>query len=297
MVTSNRFNTIALYTSKVDRRVSLITSQLIEIFSNMGIEVLIPKSSIEIESASKRSYSDSYIIKHSDLLISIGGDGTLLSAARNFGAQGLPLLGVNVGNIGFLTDISPNDLTQSISDVLKGEYTEDKRFFLEAKINNKDTSTPCLALNEVVIHSGTVAQLIEYDLYIDDKFVYRQKADGVIISTQTGSTAYSLSGNGPIIHPSVDAVILQQMYPHSLNNRPLIIGMNSNIKIVISGTRKAKLSLDSHNLLKLNNNDEVQISISESLLTLVHPLSHDFYSACRTKLGWSLGILDNIKDK
>jgi NAD+ kinase len=263
----------------------------------MGIEVLIPKSSIEIESTSKRRYSDSYIIKHSDLLISIGGDGTLLSAARTFGAQGLPLLGVNVGNIGFLTDISPNDLTQSISGVLSGEYTEDKRFFLEAKINNKDTNAPSLALNEVVIHSGTVAQLIEYDLYIDDKFVYRQKADGIIISTQTGSTAYSLSGNGPIIHPSVDAVILQQMYPHSLNNRPLIIGMNSNIKIVISGTRKAKLSLDSHNLLKLNNNDEVQISISESLLTLVHPLSHDFYSACRTKLGWSLGILDNIKDK
>jgi NAD+ kinase len=294
---SKRFNTIALYTSKVDRRVSLITSQLIEIFSNMGTKVLIPKSSIEIESAIKRRYSDSYIVKHSDLLISIGGDGTLLSAARTFGAQGLPLLGVNVGNIGFLTDISPNDLTQSISGVLSGEYTEDKRFFLEAKINNKDTSAPSLALNEVVIHSGTVAQLIEYDLYIDNKFVYRQKADGIIIATQTGSTAYSLSGNGPIIHPSVDAVILQQMYPHSLNNRPLIIGKNAEIKIVVSGLRKAELSLDSHNLFKLNNKDEVKISISKSPLTLIHPLSHDFYSACRTKLGWSLGIMENIKDE
>ena len=290
-----KFKTIALYSSKEDKKILNIASQLFEIFSNVGMKVLVPNSSKEITKNSIRTYSDKYIIDKSDLLISIGGDGTLLSAARRFGSKGIPLMGVNVGNIGFLTDISPNDITNAIQEVLKGKYTKDERFFLQAKTNDKDSKLGHIALNEIVIHSGTVAQLIEYELYIDEKFVYRQKADGIIISTQTGSTAYSLSGNGPIVHPGVEAIILQQMYPLSLNNRPLIVNKNSDIKIVISGQRKAQLSLDSHNLFNLNDGNEVQISISESPMTLIHPLSHDFFSACRTKLGWSLAI-QNQKD-
>ena len=292
----SKFKTIALYSSKDDHKVSIIGSQLVEIFSNMGIRVLIAKSSTAIDSRIKRTYSERYIVEKADLLISIGGDGTLLSAARIFGARGLPLMGINVGNIGFLTDISPDDLTNSVKDVLNGNFTEDRRFFLEAKINGQVFGKDHLALNEIVIHSGTVAQLIEYELFIDNKFVYRQKADGIIVSTQTGSTAYSLSGNGPIVHPSVEAIILQQMYPHSLNSRPLLVNMNADIKIIISGSKKAILSLDSHNLYDLKKQDTVSISISQPLLSLIHPLTHDFYSACRTKLGWSLGI-QNKKDE
>ena len=166
----SKFKTIALYSSKDDHKVSIIGSQLVEIFSNMGIRVLIAKSSTDIDSRIKRTYSERYIVEKADLLISIGGDGTLLSAARIFGARGLPLMGINVGNIGFLTDISPDDLTNSVKDVLNGNFTEDRRFFLEAKINGQVSGKDHLALNEIVIHSGTVAQLIEYELFMNDAF-------------------------------------------------------------------------------------------------------------------------------
>ena len=289
----NQFKTIALYSSKGDNKVTNIAHQLIEIFTNMGIRILIAKSSKKIHSDIKKTHTEDYIIKNADLLISIGGDGTLLSAARIFGAKGLPLMGINVGNIGFLTDISPDDLTNSVKQVLNGKYIKDNRFFLQAQINGKKSRDDHLALNEIVIHSGTVAQLIEYELFVDQKFVYRQRADGIIVSTQTGSTAYSLSGNGPIVHPGVEAIILQQMYPHSLNSRPLLVNMEAEIDIVLSGAKKAILSLDSHNLFSLKKKDKVHIAISKPFVTLIHPLSHDFYSACRTKLGWSLGIQNN----
>ena len=146
----SKFKTIALYSSKDDHKVSIIGSQLVEIFSNMGIRVLIAKSSTAIDSRIKRTYSERYIVEKADLLISIGGDGTLLSAARIFGARGLPLMGINVGNIGFLTDISPDDLTNSVKDVLNGNFTEDRRFFLEAKINGQVSGKDYLALNEIV---------------------------------------------------------------------------------------------------------------------------------------------------
>ena len=146
-------------------------------------------------------------------------------------------------------------------------------------------------MNEAVIHSGAVAKLIEFEVFIDNIFVYRQKADGLIINSPTGSTAYALSGGGPIIHPNLKSITLLPMFPHSLNSRPLIIKDDSEILIEVIGKNdKAELSVDSHNSISLKKGDRIKIKKSQQDLTLIHPKEHDFFSACRNKLGWSAGI-------
>ena len=288
MVSNNKFRNVAIYSSLNNSKVNSIADQILEILSQSGVNCFSPASS-KIKSKFKiKVYSDRTIIKRSDLLIAIGGDGTLLSSARNFGYFGIPILGINLGNLGFLTDILPADLTFSLNEIMYGSFVEDKRIFLEAKIKGKTKSYK--ALNEIVLHSGSIAQLIEYDLFIDDEFVYRQKADGLIVSTSTGSTAYSLSGNGPIISPEVKAITLLPMFPHSLNARTLITSEDKQIKLKVRKKYKAFLSMDSHDNLKVTSSDEVHIQKAKTNLTLIHPTDHNFFSSCRTKLGWSLGV-------
>ena len=289
MVTNKKFKRIAIYSSIESKKVKQIAEHIEEIILNLGLKTYLPSSSISFKSdTKKKTYSDKYLIKNVDLVIAIGGDGTLLSSARKFGSKNIPILGVNLGSLGFLTDIAPQELTTSLTSILKGDYYLEERFFLEAKVNK--TKSINLALNEVVVHSREVAQLIEYELFIDGVFVYRQKADGIIVNTPTGSTGYSLSGNGPIIHPSVNAITLLPMFPHSLNTRPLLVDEASEILLKIGNKGKASLSLDSHNYLTLKAGDSIKIVRAKSNLFLVHQHDHDFFSACRNKLGWSLGV-------
>ena len=285
-----KFSHIALSTSSQDERVLSIATQVYEILSNAGIKVSFDSSFLNLEAPTKKKHKTAkHIIKNAELLIAIGGDGTMLNCSRRYGSKGVPILGINLGNVGFLTDIAPKEITSRLLDVIKGNFIKDKRFFLEASLQNKDGSF--IALNEVVIHSGAIAQLIEFDLYIDDSFVYRQKADGLIINSPSGSTAYSLSGGGPIVHPNLDAITLLPMFPHRLNTSPLVVSGRSKITIkMIEKKNKSVLSMDSHNSLKLRQGDLITISKGESSLTLIHPRGHDFYEACRNKLGWSSSL-------
>jgi NAD+ kinase len=292
--TQYKFSHISLSTSSKDSRVLPIATQVYEILDNADIAVSFDKSLSNLGQKLKQKIkTESYIVKNSELLIAIGGDGTMLNCSRRYGSKGIPILGINLGKVGFLTDISPEEITSRLLEVIKGEYIEDKRSFLEACIvGNKDKH---LALNEIVIHSGAIAQLIDFDLFINEKFVYRQKADGLIVSSPSGSTAYSLSGGGPIVLPSVKAMTLLPMFPHSLlNTSPLIVDDNSKIKIEMIGKKsKAVVSMDSHNSIKIKEGDIINISIGQSSLTLIHPPGHDFYEACRNKLGWSADITKN----
>ena len=289
MVTKKtKFKKVGIYSSLEARKVNHIAYQIEEILENLDIDILIPTSFSSYKTSFGKNYSDNYVNKNADLVIAIGGDGTLLSSARKFGYMGIPILGVNLGTLGFLTDVPPEELTHCIQNILKNEYEKEERFFLESQVNNEKTKNK--ALNEIVIHSRKVAQLIEYELFIDEDFVYRQKADGIIISTPTGSTAYSLSANGPIIHPAAKAICLMPMFPQSLNSRPLIVDEDAKIQILICKKGNSSMSLDSHLINSLNYGDIVNISKANSKLTLIHPLEHDFYSSCRNKLGWSLGI-------
>lgn len=229
-----------------------------------------------------------------DLVIVVGGDGSLLGAARLLACHDVPVLGINRGRLGFLTDIMPDAIAEQVGAVLQGHYSKEKRFLLTAFIQRPATDKTEFigsadALNDVVVNSGTSARMIEFDLYIDDEFVYHQRSDGLIIATPTGSTAYSLSGGGPIMHPQLDAIVLVPMFPHSLSSRPLVVEGNSGIKLVITDNNiiRPPVTCDGQVNLTALPGDTICIQKKSHQLKLIHPLEHSFYASCREKLGWS----------
>ncbi len=223
-----------------------------------------------------------------DLVIVVGGDGSLLHAARSLARYKTPVLGVNRGRLGFLTDISPHELEAKVADVLAGNYTMDQRFLLSMEARNGGNPVgEALALNDVVLHAGKSVHMIEFELYVEGQFVYRQRSDGLIIATPTGSTAYALSGGGPIMHPRIDAIVVVPMHPHTLSSRPIVVDGNSEIKILIcENATRPMVSPDGHTGISLNPGDWVYIKKHPFKLRLIHPPGYDFYAACRTKLGW-----------
>lgn len=224
-----------------------------------------------------------------DLVIVIGGDGSLLGAARAMAKTGVPVVGVNRGRLGFLTDISPDEIEEKIGQVLAGKYTSEERFLLEAEIYREyELVGNAEGLNDVVIHPGKSARMIEFDLHIEGQFVYNQRSDGLIVATPTGSTAYALSGGGPIMHPKLDALVLVPMFPHTLSSRPIVVDGSSEIKILITDDNETypHVSCDGQSHLVTRPGDVIYIRKKQQKLKLLHPLGHDFYETCRTKLGW-----------
>ena len=291
----NKFSKIALSSTSQDERVISIARQIFEILSNVEVETLYDDNlSVLEELTGLKSLSTKAIVEKADLLIAIGGDGTMLNCSKKYGSKGIPVLGINLGKLGFLTDIAPEEITTKLIEVIKGNFVEDKRFFLEASMQSQNESL--IALNEIVIHSGAIAQLIEFNLFINDHFVYRQKADGLIINSPTGSTAYSLSGGGPIVHPGVDAITLLLMFPQSLSTSSLLVRADSSIRIELTNPQlSAQVSFDSHDSLTVKGIQEINISKSTSVLNLIHPLDHDFFGGCRNKLGWSSGPIGPLE--
>jgi NAD+ kinase len=232
-----------------------------------------------------------------DLLIVIGGDGSMLNAARTAANCNVPILGINRGKLGFLADIKPTDMEREITEILKGEYIEEKRFLLETEICSSNNTTPiqaCSALNEVVLRSSNTAAMLEFEVYIDNRFMCSYRSDGLIITTPTGSTAYSLSGGGSILHPSLNAIALVPMFPHTLTNRPIVIHGDSEIKIVIPelNQSKPKISCDSHVHLDVHSHDTILIRKLKKELRLIHPKNYDYFNALRSKLHWGRKLPD-----
>jgi len=224
-----------------------------------------------------------------DLIIIVGGDGALLGAGRVLAQSGTPILGVNRGHLGFLTDINPDEVCQHLAYILAGHYVIEPHFLLDCQV--KRDGKPFAegeALNDVVLHPGKAVQMIEFELYIEGQFVYSQRSDGLIVSTPTGSTAYSLSAGGAIMHPSLDAIALVPMFPHTLSSRPIVVNGNSEIKIIVGHYRAAApaVSCDGQVGIALETNDVVYIRKKPRRLQLIHSLDHDFYKSCRSKLGW-----------
>lgn len=242
-----------------------------------------------IDSSGQQVCKREELSNHCDLVIVVGGDGSMLNVAKYVAADQVPVIGINRGRLGFLTDISPDDIEVRVEDVLSGNYHVESRFLLEVAIRREDglESLGC-ALNDVVLHPGQAAQMIEFELFVDDKFVYSQQSDGLIVATPTGSTAYSLSAGGPIMHPDLNAVVLVPMYPHSLNSRPIVVDGDSEIRLVVAakGSLQPQLSCDGEVRYTASAGDEIVVSKKELALQLVHPLDHSFYQACRSKLGW-----------
>ena len=284
-----KFREVGIYISKKDKSVIEIARHCCEVLTNLGVNVYTTNNNKLPQLLNLKPLSNKKVLSL-DLLIVIGGDGSLLSAGRQFGIKGPPIIGINRGKLGFLADIPPSNLSQSLTEIILGNFIDDERFFLTSQINNQKRNN-FLCLNEFVIHSGAVAKMIEFEVHIDERFVFSQRADGIIISTPTGSTAYSLSGGGPIVHPNVKAITLLPMFPHSLSNSPLLVDIESTIKITMLGNKStAKLSMDSQDSLLLKRGDEIFVKKAEDKLTLLHPVGYDFYESCRKKLGWSSNI-------
>lgn len=227
--------------------------------------------------------------KIADLVIVVGGDGNMLGAARVLSRYNIKVIGVNRGNLGFLTDLDPDNALQQLTNVLAGHYREEKRFLLEARVCAEGQRTRIgTAINEVVLHPGKVAHMIEFEVYIDDRFAFSQRSDGLIIATPTGSTAYSLSAGGPILTPNLDAIALVPMFPHTLSARPLVISSDSQIRLKFSLTNiDYEVSCDSQLVLPIKEGDEVIIKRSRQKLNLVHPTDYNYFNTLSSKLGWS----------
>lgn len=224
-----------------------------------------------------------------DLVVVVGGDGSMLGAARALADLNVPLLGLNRGRLGFLTDIHPDDMELSIGRVLSGEYRSTERFLLEMAVEREDQVIGSgLALNDFVLHPGQSVRMMELELYIDGQFVYSQRSDGLIVSTPTGSTAYALSAGGPIMTPELNAIVLVPMNAHTLANRPIVISGESQLKVLV-GTRNKlhpQVSCDGQIDVSTEPGDVINIKRKERPLRLIHPVDHNFYQTCRNKLGW-----------
>ncbi|MEE4246047.1 MAG: NAD(+) kinase [Kangiellaceae bacterium] len=227
--------------------------------------------------------------KQVDLVVVVGGDGSVLNAGRTHIQHNLPIIGINRGHLGFLTDIKPTEVKEKITEVLCGDYNEEKRFILSTEvIRNGNVCAGSTSVNDVVVHPGEVSKLLEFELFINGQFVYSQRSDGLIISTPTGSTAYSLSGGGPIVSPKVDAMVLVPMFPHTLSSRPIVVDSNSTIEIVLPDYvhHSPRASCDGQVNIELKPNDVIRIKKHPMPLRILHPINHDYYEVLRTKLGW-----------
>jgi NAD+ kinase len=223
-----------------------------------------------------------------DLAVVIGGDGTMLHTARRLVEYGVPLAGVNLGRLGFLTDIALNDAQRGLGEIIAGRYTEESRFMLDAEVLRGGTRVfHTLALNDVVVNKGDLGRMIEFDLSIDGEYVYTQRSDGMIVSTPTGSTAYAMSANGPILHPSVGGIALVPLCPHALTARPITLPDHCRIDIELLPPQDARVHFDGQARFDLRAGDVVRMTRSAQSLRLLHPESYSYFAMLREKLHWS----------
>ncbi|MCW8091424.1 NAD(+) kinase [Alteromonas sp. ASW11-130] len=264
--------------------------ELIAYLKNKGCEILIEESlGAEMTDADSQFANLVTIGKQADLAVVVGGDGSMLGAARVLSRFDIHVVGVNRGNLGFLTDINPDEISSQLDLIFAGETVVEQRFLLEVGVYRHEQlkSNNC-AVNEVVLHHGKVAHMMEFEIYIDEQFVFSQRSDGLIVATPTGSTAYSLSGGGPIIMPRLDALTLVPMFPHTLSSRPIVVDANSEVSMRVSKVNSDSLqvSCDSHIVLPVLPGDEIRVRKSADTLALVHPKGYNYFNVLRNKLDW-----------
>jgi NAD+ kinase len=250
------------------------------------VEVSVAQS-LDIKKMKTGTLTD--IGEQADLAIVIGGDGYMLGAARVLACFDIGVIGVNRGNLGFLTDLSPSEIIEPLEQILAGKSRSEQRFIIEAEVyRHGKLKSSNSAVNEAVLHAGKVASMIEFEVYIDGTFMFSQRSDGLIISTPTGSTAYSMSAGGPILTPNLNALSLVPMFPHTLTSRPIVVDGNSEIKLILANDNHENLqvSCDGHVILTVMPGDEVIIKKSECSIRLIHPLDHDYFNVLRNKLSW-----------
>jgi len=227
--------------------------------------------------------------KIADLAIVLGGDGTMLNVARILADYDIAVVGVNQGRLGFLTDVSVDTMQETLTEILAGEFTTENRFLLDITVEREGLGEAVFhgrAFNDVVVSKGATGRLIETEVFIDGQFVYSQRSDGLVIASPTGSTAYALSAGGPILHPTLEAMVLVPICPHTLSNRPIAVNSHSEVEVVVSHADDCNANFDGQRRLELKPGDRVRVRRSESSLLLLRPRGHSYYDMLRQKLHW-----------
>ena len=288
------FKRIALITNSETRKVAETLNSLIVYLQSCGIDFILDECSSGLaDQAGLPGMNGDNFDTDCDLAIAIGGDGTMLKAAHLACLHDIPLLGINRGRLGFLADIPADAMEEHLKPIFAGTFAEDERFLLHVEVLREGRSIlKSNAFNDVILQKWNIARLVEFETYVDNNFVHRQRSDGLIISSPTGSTAYALSGGGPILHPSLDALVLVPICPHTLTNRPIVIDGNSLVEIVV-GTREidhARLTCDSDIELELAPGDRIRVQKKDKKVRLIHPIDHDHFSILRAKLRWGTEV-------
>jgi NAD+ kinase len=293
------FKTVALWGRLGERSVMEPALQVLSQLSKRGITVL-----ASITSDPKRELEGATFVDEreaaarADLVIAIGGDGTLLHAARNVAGRDVPLVGINRGRLGFLTDVSPEQIRDALEAILAGNYLAERRLTLAARVGKRDTGT-LFALNDIVLQKGDTGRLLDFTTEVDNVYVNNHRGDGLIIATPTGSTAYALSCSGPIIQPNVDALVMVPICPHTLSDRPLVLPSSSEIRVTLdnAGGSEAHVVCDGESLARMSAGDILTVSLAKQPVTLLHPREYNYYELLRSKLNWGRASRDKANGR
>jgi len=276
-----------------DPRVAESALALLPHLKKRGIRALLPESDPLVASADLADrVPEAEIANHADLVIAIGGDGTLLYAARLVARRGVPLMGINRGRLGFLTDVLPKDMLDSVDAALEGRCERDDRSLLEARvIGANGHTTHALALNDVVLQKWETARMLDFETWIDGVYVNTHGGDGMVVASSTGSTAYALSCGGPIVAPHLDVLVVAPICPHTLSDRPIVVSGRSviTLKLIDRTDTRAQVTCDGVSLGELAPGDRLEIHPTAQKITLLHPNKFEYYRLLRSKLHWGRG--------
>ncbi len=288
----NGFNTVAIVARRLTDRILESITKIDTILSGLGIQTLLEEKVLKELGLNRDNAiaARAELGGMADLVIVVGGDGSILGVSRDLAGSGVPVVGVNRGSLGFLAAISPDEIDEKFGQILSGDYSIEDHFLLEAQVFRQgDLMSSSTALNDVVVNPSSMSRMMEFDLLVNEEFVYNQKSDGIIVASPTGSTAYALSAGGPIMHPKLDALVVVPMFPHTLTSRPLVVNGDSSVtvRIIDAAEGAPQLSCDSQVNLPLQVGDNVTINKSIDPLKLLYPSGHSFYESCRSKLDWA----------
>jgi NAD+ kinase len=281
-----------------DPRVAESAALLLPHLARRGIEVLVSEELPAAAATVPFSRVDEHTIgERADLAIVIGGDGTLLNAARLVARHGVPLLGINRGRLGFLTDVMPQEVLECVDAALQGESELDRRPLLEARLIVRGASHASLALNDVVLQKLATGRMIDFETWIDGRYLNTHAGDGIVVASATGSTAYALSCGGPIVEPNLDVVVLAPISPHTLSDRPIVVSARSviEIRLVDRPETRGQVVCDGTVLGELAAGDRMTVERAQASVTLLHPRGYDYFRLLRSKLHWGRGSLDHSR--
>lgn len=285
---SQAFRNIGFIVKSGDPRVVALLATLVAHCRQRGLTVVVDHAAAKaLPDAEFRGQDRETLAGHADLIVVVGGDGTMLNAARVVARRNVPLVGVNAGRLGFLTDLPASNAVTQLDGILNGRFHQEQRLLLDMR----SAETAGLALNDIVVHKRDGGRMIEFETWVNGAFVCAHRADGVVVTTPTGSTAYALSAGGPILHPQLDAIAIVPICPHTLSDRPIVVGMESSVEIVLTSERGvgAQVTCDGQAGTKLPDGARVTIRRAKETLILLHPLDYDYFGILRTKLHWGRG--------